>query len=76
MTAEVCEPLWWLTSVKTEWMWNGRYQELYNKATSIRKEDTCMKYNDEVRPLYYWDWCLLGMIGSRATEDKRWNELS
>ena len=47
MTAEVCEP-----SVNAALMWNRLYQEVYEKAKSLVKEDTCMKYYDVRKPLY------------------------
>ena len=52
MTAEVCEPLWKLTSVKTKWSWNGMFQDLYEKAKNIIKQNTCMKFFDASKPLY------------------------
>ena len=52
MTADVCKPLQKLTSVKTEWAWNSKYQELCDKTKSIIKKDTCMKFYDASKPLY------------------------
>ena len=52
MTAEVCKLLRKLTSVKTEWAWNGKHQELYDKVKNIIKQDRCMKFYDASRPLY------------------------
>ena len=39
MTAEVCKPLWRLTSVKTEWMWHKIYQDICERAKLLAKED-------------------------------------
>ena len=33
-------------------MWNWAYDELYTKAKSIIKKDTCMKFYNEKEPLY------------------------
>ena len=52
MTAEVCEPLWKLTSAKTEWSWNSMYQDLYEKAKNVNRHDTCMILYDALKPLY------------------------
>ena len=52
MTVEVCEPLQMLKSVKAEWMWNRKYQEIYKRAKLLVKEDTCMRYYDVRKPLY------------------------
>ena len=52
MTAKVCRPLWKLTLVKTEWPWNSMYEELYDKAKNIIKQDACMKFYDASKPLY------------------------
>ena len=41
-----------MTSVKTEWTQNVTCQELFDKAKSIIKEDACMKFYDETKPLY------------------------
>ena len=38
-------------SPKTEWTWNEIYQEMFDKAKAIVKEDTCMKFYDETKPL-------------------------
>ena len=51
MTAEVCEPLWKLTSVKAERSWNRMYQDLFDKTKKIMKQDTCVKFCDASRSL-------------------------
>ena len=51
-TADTCEALRELTSVKREWTWNADYQKLFDKAKSKIKVDTCMKFYDETKPLY------------------------
>ena len=38
MTAEFCNPLQRLTSVKTDWTWNRMYQDLFNKAKRQSKK--------------------------------------
>ena len=43
-TADVCESLRQLTSVKTERTWNVTYQKPFDKAKSIIAEDVCMKF--------------------------------
>ena len=35
VTPEVCKSLLKLTLVKADWMWNGRYQDLYDRAKRI-----------------------------------------
>ena len=40
------------TSARIEWTWNAAYKKMFNKARSIIKEDTCMKFYDETKPLY------------------------
>ena len=52
VTADMCEPLDKLTSVKTDWTWNRIYQDLYEKAKTIVKRDSCMKFIDVAKPLY------------------------
>ena len=52
ITAEVCKPLQKLTSVKTDWAWNGMYQELYDKAMKLIKQDVCKKFYDTSKALY------------------------
>ena len=37
---------------KTEWKWNATYLKMLNKAKAIIKEDGCMKFYDETKPLY------------------------
>ena len=51
MTAEVYKPLRRLTSVNDAWMWYRSYQELYDRATSLVKEDMYMKYYNVRKPL-------------------------
>ena len=41
-----------LTSTKTERIWSATCQKMFNKAKSIIKEDACMKFHDEMKPLY------------------------
>ena len=50
--AEVCESLRKLMSAKTEWTWNATYQKMFNKAKPMIKEEACMKFYDETKPLY------------------------
>ena len=51
-TAEVCELLCKLTSCQSVWTWNASYQQLFANAKSIIKEDMCMKFYDNSKPLY------------------------
>ena len=51
MTDEVSEPLWKLTSVKTEWSRNGMYQGIYNKAKYLFRQYICMKFYGALKPL-------------------------
>ena len=51
-TVEICELLRRLTSVKALWTWNNMYQELYDKAKAIIKKDTCLKFYNEMEPVY------------------------
>ena len=52
MTAEVCKPLRRLKSVNAAWTSNRLYQEIYERARSLIKEDICMKYYDVRKFLY------------------------
>ena len=51
-TASVLEPLRKLTSSKTLLTWNALYHTLYEKAKALIKDDVCMKFYDETKPLY------------------------
>ena len=51
-TTSICEPLQKLTSNRAVWIWNASYQAIYNKAKSLIKADICMKFYDEIKPLY------------------------
>ena len=39
-------------SSKTVWTWNVLYQVLYDKMKSLIKDDVCMKFYNETKPLY------------------------
>ena len=52
MTAEVHKSPQKLTPVKTEWLWNSMYQDLYDKAKHISQQDACMKFHDASKLLY------------------------
>ena len=49
---EVCESLRKPMSAKSEWTWNVTYQKIFNKAKALIREDVCMKFYDETKPLY------------------------
>ena len=49
---EVCESLRKLIPAKTEWTLNATYQKILNKAKAIIKEDACLEFYDETKPLY------------------------
>ena len=49
--ADVCRSLRKLTLAKTKWTWNATYQKIFDKAKSIIKEEACMKFYDETKPL-------------------------
>ena len=51
-TTDVCESLRKMTSARTVWTWNATYQKIFNKAKSTIKEDACMKFYDQTKPLY------------------------
>ena len=51
-TADLCESQRQLTSSKTEWTLNATYQKLFYKSKSIKTEYWCMKFYDEIQPLY------------------------
>ena len=51
-TAEVGNPLQNLTSSRMLWTWNASYQQLFNRAKSLIKVETCMKFYDDTKPLY------------------------
>ena len=50
--ADIYESLRKLTSTKTELTWNVTCQKIFNKAKSIIKGYTRMKFYDEIKPLY------------------------
>ena len=43
-------PLQKLTLVKADWILNGMYKDLYDRAKIVKK-DTCMKFDIASRPL-------------------------
>ena len=51
-TASMCEPLQKLMSSKTLWTWNALYQALYDEVKTLIKDDICMKFYNETKPLY------------------------
>ena len=51
-TVEVCESLRKLTSAKGKLMWNATYPKMFEEAKAIIKEDACMKFYNETKPLY------------------------
>ena len=51
-TAKVCKPLRQMTSMKTEWILNASYQKLFNREKAVIREDACIRFCDETRPLY------------------------
>ena len=51
-TQEVFELLGRLTSVKAVWMWIRSYQNLCDKEKILIREDACIKFYYETRPLY------------------------
>ena len=52
MTAEVCEPLQKLTTMKAEWSLYKMIQDLYNKTKKIIQKDACIKFYNASRLLY------------------------
>ena len=52
MTAELCETLHRLTSIKADWTWNRTYQDIFVKVKTIVKRDVCMMFYDAARFLY------------------------
>ena len=50
-TADICESLRKLTSAKIEWTWNAMYQNMFDKAKAIIKEDAYMRFYDETKLL-------------------------
>ena len=38
--------------MEVEWTWNASHQRLFDKVKSIMKEDACMKFYDDMKPLY------------------------
>ena len=51
-TTCICEPLQKLTLSKTLLKWNALYQALYGKVQSPIRDNVCMKFCDETKPLY------------------------
>ena len=52
MNADVCKPPQRLISFKAVLVWNRTYQEIYERAKFLVKEDACMKYYDVWKPLH------------------------
>ena len=50
--SEMCKPLRKLTSSKVTQMWNASYQQLFDRAKSLIKVEMCMKFYDDIKPLY------------------------
>ena len=50
--ANVCETLRKLTSSNTLWTFNASYQTLFDKVKSLIKDDVCMKFYNETKPMY------------------------
>ena len=50
--SEVCKPLRKLTSSKAMWTWDTSYQQWFGKAKPLIKEEMCMKFYDDNKPLY------------------------
>ena len=68
VTAEVCEPLRKVTSVKADWKWNKMYKDLYDKAQKIIKTDKCMKCCNISRCLYLETGALGVSLGARLVQ--------
>ena len=51
-TTDVCDPLCKLTLSKVTLTWNILYQLLFNKTKLLIKSDMCMKFYDDIKPLY------------------------
>ena len=51
-TAEAYKSLRLLTSVKAMWTWNASYHKLFDKEILVIKEDACIKFYNEMKPLY------------------------
>ena len=49
---EVSKPFRKLTSSKMTWTWNASYQQQFNEAKSLIKEEMYMKFYDDTKPLY------------------------
>ena len=61
-TTSICEPLQKLTLSKIVWIWNASYQILNGEAKLLIKDDVCMKFYDETKPLYLeTDACGIGL---------------
>ena len=54
-TTEVCKPLQKLASLKCEWTWNSRYQNLYDKAKNINKKNvtSCVAFCNVKQQPYF-----------------------
>ena len=52
MTAKVYGPLRKLTSVKADWVWNGMYHVLYDRAKKIVRKDVFMAFYYVCQHLY------------------------
>ena len=50
--AAICKTFRKMTLAKTEWIWNATHQKIFNKAKTFIKEDSCMKFYDETKPLH------------------------
>ena len=75
-TVEVCESLGKLTSAKVAWTWNATYRKMFEEAKAIIKEDACMKFYDETKPLYIEINASGADFGSSPTTNQRQHDLS
>ena len=73
--AEVCKPLRGYTSVKTEWMWNGSYQKLFNKAKAIKQRrymHEILRWNKTTVPR---NRCIWVRMISQTSANETWNKM-
>ena len=52
--ADICELLRKFMSVKSEWVWNGTYQDPYDKTTKLITKDLCMKLMPQSPCTWRW----------------------
>ena len=74
MSAEVWEPLWKLTLVKTDWTWNMMYQDLHDTAKKDYQEGCMYGILWCIYILTLKDWCIRCQPWTQTIAGNRWHD--